>query len=268
MTKKLGKSVSGVVITMLAGTASSPGLASQPNADKHMMQVREVLGSFGKDKANLHRNFVQEGQYIEHDPTSPIGRLVLNVGEHVDSKAQVVTIIRAFSDGDFVVTQSEYSLADSFVIFDIFRFDGGHIVEHWANVQKRCAAANVSGRTQLDGPTQITDLDATDTNKASVNDYFRDVVFGARADLVSQYKNVADFRQHNCLASDLKNGAPVVKSSFTFKIQKLERTSGQGNFVLAVSTGVFNGSPTRFYDLYRLEAGKQVEHWDVLQEIK
>jgi len=31
--------------------------------------------------------------------------------------------------------------------------------------------------------------------------------------------------------------------------------------MLMMSDGVFDGQPTAFYDLYRMDAGKQVEHW-------
>jgi predicted SnoaL-like aldol condensation-catalyzing enzyme len=34
-----------------------------------------------------------------------------------------------------------------------------------------------------------------------------------------------------------------------------------------MSEGLFDGKPTAFYDLYRLEEGKQVEHWDVLETV-
>jgi predicted SnoaL-like aldol condensation-catalyzing enzyme len=34
-----------------------------------------------------------------------------------------------------------------------------------------------------------------------------------------------------------------------------------------MSDGVFDGQPTAFYDLYRMDAGRQVEHWDVLEPI-
>jgi predicted SnoaL-like aldol condensation-catalyzing enzyme len=40
-----------------------------------------------------------------------------------------------------------------------------------------------------------------------------------------------------------------------------------GNFVLLISEGLFDAKPTAFYDLYRIENGKQVEHWDVLETI-
>jgi predicted SnoaL-like aldol condensation-catalyzing enzyme len=42
---------------------------------------------------------------------------------------------------------------------------------------------------------------------------------------------------------------------------------GEGNFVLAMSEGAFAGEPTAFYDLFRIEDGTVVEHWDVLQTI-
>jgi predicted SnoaL-like aldol condensation-catalyzing enzyme len=31
--------------------------------------------------------------------------------------------------------------------------------------------------------------------------------------------------------------------------------------------GLFDAKPTAFYDLYRIENGRQVEHWDVLETI-
>ena len=34
-----------------------------------------------------------------------------------------------------------------------------------------------------------------------------------------------------------------------------------------MSEGLFDAKPTAFYDLYRIENGRQVEHWDVLETI-
>ncbi|RYF61271.1 MAG: hypothetical protein EOO27_02650 [Comamonadaceae bacterium] len=42
---------------------------------------------------------------------------------------------------------------------------------------------------------------------------------------------------------------------------------GEGNFVLLASEGEFNGAPTAFYDLFRIENGKVAEHWDVVDAI-
>jgi predicted SnoaL-like aldol condensation-catalyzing enzyme len=42
---------------------------------------------------------------------------------------------------------------------------------------------------------------------------------------------------------------------------------GEGNFVLVVDEGVFDNTPSMFYDFYRLENSMIVEHWDVIESI-
>jgi predicted SnoaL-like aldol condensation-catalyzing enzyme len=70
-----------------------------------------------------------------------------------------------------------------------------------------------------------------------------------------------DFRQHNCEGEDNKSGAQLSKPDFVFKVEKVRNILGEGNFVLVVSEGLFGDSrPTAFYDLYRLQNGKMVEH--------
>ena len=40
-----------------------------------------------------------------------------------------------------------------------------------------------------------------------------------------------------------------------------------GNYGIAVSEGSFGGAHTSYYDLFRVENGKIVEHWDVMETI-
>lgn len=47
----------------------------------------------------------------------------------------------------------------------------------------------------------------------------------------------------------------------------IHQVLAQGNFVLAVSEGTFAGVPTSYYDLWRIENGKIIEHWDVIETI-
>lgn len=42
---------------------------------------------------------------------------------------------------------------------------------------------------------------------------------------------------------------------------------GEGNFVLSISEGIFLNEDVAFYDLFRIENGKIVEHWDVIENI-
>ena len=41
----------------------------------------------------------------------------------------------------------------------------------------------------------------------------------------------------------------------------------QGNFVLAVIEVTFGGTPTSYYDMWRVKDGKIAEHWDVMETI-
>jgi predicted SnoaL-like aldol condensation-catalyzing enzyme len=45
------------------------------------------------------------------------------------------------------------------------------------------------------------------------------------------------------------------------------RFVAEGNFVLVLSEGDLPSGPTALYDLFRIENGKIVEHWDVLTPI-
>ena len=47
----------------------------------------------------------------------------------------------------------------------------------------------------------------------------------------------------------------------------IHKVLGEGDFVLVVSEGQWNGTTNAFYDLLRFENGKAVEHWDVIQPV-
>jgi predicted SnoaL-like aldol condensation-catalyzing enzyme len=52
-----------------------------------------------------------------------------------------------------------------------------------------------------------------------------------------------------------------------FQYNTIHKVIGEGNFVLTVSEGTWNGTSNAFYDLFRMENGKAVEHWDVIQPV-
>jgi len=51
------------------------------------------------------------------------------------------------------------------------------------------------------------------------------------------------------------------------KYTQIHKILGEGNFVLVLSEGYFGGEHSAFYDLYRIEEDKIVEHWDVIEAI-
>ncbi len=179
---------------------------------------------------------------------------------------------RAFADGDYVVVHTEYEFFGPKAGFDVFRFEDGLIVEHWDNLTE-ITSPNPSGHTQFDGATEITDLEKTEQNKAVVKGFIDNVLLGGQMDSVASYINPEDYRQHNSAVADGLDGFEAAMRYFAenglvMEYHKLHKVLGQGNFVLAMSEGKFGkGEHVAFYDLFRLEQGKIVEHWDVIQPI-
>jgi predicted SnoaL-like aldol condensation-catalyzing enzyme len=250
------------------GSAASSNAAG-PKERKEI--VRNFLKSF-ETGTTAPLNLVDGTKFIQHNPRvedgaeglkNLFGRLPKNIK---------VNVVRIFADGDYVVAHTEYDWAGPKVAFDVFRFENGKVVEHRDNLQERCAAPNASGRTQLDGPTDITGLDKTEANKLVVKSYWETVVLGGQGSRVAEFRSMDDFRQHSCDGEDNKSGfqmktGPFAKPGFVFKIEKVHKILGEGNFVLVMSEGLFDTKPTAFYDLYRVENGKMVEHWDVLESM-
>ena len=216
--------------------------------------------------------------YIQHNPGVPTGaEPVIQFIPALKDTGIAVETHRVFADGDLVVTHSTYDNAQAFgaptlVGIDVFRIENGKLAEHWDNLQPP-APPNASGRTMTDGPTEVTDLDQTEANKALVAEFAQAVL------IEGDFSRIADFviggdayMQHNPLFGD---GLPALGAAFeelaaqgnAIRYTKVHKIIGAGNFVLMMSEGTLGETPTAYYDLLRLENGLIVEHWDVIQEI-
>jgi predicted SnoaL-like aldol condensation-catalyzing enzyme len=88
--------------------------------------------------------------------------------------------VRAFRDGDFVFTHTQYDFFGPKVGFDVFHFEDGKIVEHWDNLAEKAKQPNRSGHTQTDGPTEAKDLDNAEANKRLVRALYEDILMKGR----------------------------------------------------------------------------------------
>ncbi|MEM8584954.1 MAG: nuclear transport factor 2 family protein [Bacteroidota bacterium] len=181
-------------------------------------------------------------------------------------------VIRSFEDGDYVITHTEYDFFGPKVGFDVFRFEDGLIVEHWDNLAE-ITPPNPSGRTQLDGNTEVVDLDKTAVNKAIVQGFVDNILLNGLFDQVATYINPEKYIQHNSQVADGLDGfgaamQEMAANGLVMEYKTVHKVLGAGNFVLTMSEGVFGqGEEVAFYDLFRLENGLIVEHWDVIQSI-
>ncbi|MGH9385447.1 MAG: nuclear transport factor 2 family protein [Vicinamibacterales bacterium] len=191
---------------------------------------------------------------------------------HLPKGSARVKTVRVFEDGDFVFTHTDYNFFGPKIGFDVFRFENGQIVEHWDNLQATPTSPNPSGRSMIDGPTVATDLDKTQANKQLVRDFLADILVNGRMDKLAGYFDQDHYVQHNPGVADGLSGLgaaleAMAKEGITMKYSAVHRVLGEGNFVLAMSEGTLGGTPTTFYDLFRVENGKIAEHWDVIEPL-
>jgi len=216
---------------------------------------------------------VNEDKYIQHNPQTQEGSEGLAaLFRRLSKTSPRVNIVRVFADGDFVFAHTEYDFARSNIGFEIFRFEDGQAVEHWDNIQQRLGP-NPSGHSMVDGPTEATDLDKTESNRELVRSFVEEVFINGKLDKLEDYVDREHFTEHNPRIGD---GASTLHAALadsvsgdgiTIQYDRIHRLLAEGNFVLSVSEGSLNGVHCSFFDLFRVSDGKLVEHWDTSDAI-
>ncbi|MEK8026850.1 nuclear transport factor 2 family protein [Pseudaquabacterium rugosum] len=258
--------------TVPSPSKSKSSLRTTAMSANHKPQVTALLKSIETGEA-APVAVINPARYIQHNLAVADGLAGFGaVLQALPKGSARVNTVRVFQDGDFVFAHTEYDFFGPKIGFDIFRFEDGRIVEHWDNLQPTPAAANPSGRTMTDGPTTARDLAHTAQNKALVASFVDDILVNGRMARIDQYIVADHYRQHNPQIADGLKGlgdalAAMAKAGVSMKYQTVHKVLGEGDFVLTVSEGEFAGKPTAFYDLFRVDAGKIVEHWDVIETI-
>ncbi|WP_434053622.1 MAG: nuclear transport factor 2 family protein [Roseibium sp.] len=258
---------------LFAGAFTSAGSSAAGKEEK--MSPNKLLLTKAMDA--LFRDFSEEdmrryytADYIQHNPSVPtgldavIGLLPVLKGAGFDYETH-----RMIEDGDLLLTHTTYSNAFAFgaetvVAFDLWRVENGRIAEHWDAIIP-LHEETASGRSQTDGMTDIVDIDKTEENKKLVEAFVREVLIGGNVGKMSDYIKDGRYDQHNPVVKDGPDALAEVLDEITNT--RIHRIVGEGNFVLTQSEGSWNGVPMAIYDLFRVENGAIVEHWDVLQEI-
>lgn len=208
---------------------------------------------------------VDQQRYIQHNPQTHEGSEGLeSLFKRLSQTNPRVNIVRAFEDGDYVFAHTEYDFSRRNIGFEVFRFEGDYAVEHWDNIQPR-RGPNPSGNSMVDGPVEATDPDRTEDNRALVRAFTQDALISRDPSAAAAYVSPA-LIQHN---PEMENGLAALQTRIGAlpHYKHLHRVLACGNFVLAVSEGDEDGRVMSLYDLYRLEAGQIVEHWDTLEKV-
>jgi predicted SnoaL-like aldol condensation-catalyzing enzyme len=226
-----------------------------------------------RDSTAIDRFFSEP--FVQHDPNIGDGLPGLRafVTELANSTTTNITIYRTVVDGDIVMLHSKYEGWPGFsgpvIAFDLFRFKDGKIVEHWGG-QTPETGPNPSGHTQVDGPTAVVGRERTEANRTLVSSFKQVVTVELRFDRVGQFIGGDHYTQH---ASKVGDGGARMQARVSGVVKPgaaqvlIPRLYiAEGNFVLAL-VEARTEPPTANYDLFRVENGKIVEHWDVLSVI-
>lgn len=197
---------------------------ARANAALEALFVEKQLSAIGEYWAD---------PYLQHNPIAKSGVAAFQsvMSGVVSSPSFSYQRLRSFAECELVVVQGRYS--GTGVIFDLFRLQGGKLVEHWDSDANQASDAA--------GPTEPTDWDQTDNNRGIVLDYLAHGSSELRA---------SDYVDHRA------------GSAATLTYATTHHVIAEGSFVFALSEGALDGAPTALYDLFRLQSGKLVEHWD------
>jgi len=234
-------------------------------------QIRALLKSIETGESGPVA-VVNEAVYIQHNPQTQEGSEGLAaLFKRLSQTSPRVNIVRAFEDGDFVFGHTEYDFASRKIGFEVFRFADGQAVEHWDNIQER-QDPNQSGHSMVDGPTEAVDLELTESNRSLVRSFVKLVLVEGNLDQLANFIDEQTFTEHN---SRIDDGVSALRSALEVEeggkrridYHRVHRVLAEGSFVLSVSEGNYAGAHCAFYDLFRLENGKVVEHWDTTEKI-
>ncbi|MDN3023367.1 nuclear transport factor 2 family protein [Streptomyces sp. S.PB5] len=266
---------------------AAPGTASVARADharpgyQKAVVERVLKGVFERGDTEVVDRFVRP-DYIQHNPSVPDGAETLKnlgVALHQQFPDAKYDIKRVISEGDLVLVHSNVVLTPGSrgtAVFDIFRFQGGKIAEHWdvgQDVPEKPADGNdmfstVSWpRTNQPGPGFLTA-----SNKKLVTTAFDQLLVKKDLSALDRYWS-SEYEQHNPNIPNGVDGAKAGLGGYFKQFPQLKvtpkRVIAEGDLV-AVHSHYVNAPGERgqaIVDLFRVRGGKIVEHWDVIQDV-
>lgn len=208
-------------------------------------------------------------KYIQHNPTVKSGKggfleMITFLKQLPKPDKPSKPFMRVISEDDFVALHFEVEFAgQKKTVLDLYRLDNGLIAEHWDAI-KDSAPSTMNGNPEVEGPINIEDKKLTDKNKSVIEKYVNQVLISRNFEQMSNYL-YSNLIQHN---PEIANGLDNLKLYYSeVFIEKVHCVIGEGNFVVTQSNGRKEGKESVFYDVYRLEKDKIIEHWSVSQSI-
>jgi predicted SnoaL-like aldol condensation-catalyzing enzyme len=176
--------------------------------------------------------------------------------------------MRGFVDGSRAFLHSYQSFGRgqvSWVCVDVFDTDDGDLITARWHVTAPVILTR-SGRSQIDGPTEIIDVARTTDNKATVVRYVEEVLVNGGWDRLDRYID-STYAEHSPHVADGLSGlqhhfAHHRHVGTPIRYRQPSVVVGCGNFVVTFANATRGSYGYQVFDIYRLCGGVIVEHWD------
>ncbi len=235
-------------------------MTAKANAiDLYMRGIRD-----GKPQEALDRNI--GAQYKQHSTGVADGKegFIAFFGPFLErNPKREMQVVRALQDGKKVFVHVYQNLNDGaaeWVTTDFFDSDDeGKIIEHWDVIGEH--GINPAGHSNIDGETEISDLDKTADNKATVAEFVQHCLINQNSAKLSDYIDTDQFVSHHPLAAAGLKGYQDALTQSKLKYDAIELMVGEGNFVAMLCRANQNGAALCQCDVFRLAEDRIVEHW-------
>ena len=278
------EAAAGLILTFLFVV---PAIANeQDEANKALVQ--RVFDEFynGRNVETLAEYMADD--LVQHNPLEPDGRVGLVDyfqkqfwDKGINMKASIKRIL---VEDDLVFTQSQWTALDqvgndwaqpSFAVGDIYRIENNKLAEHW-DVGQPVPKESVNGNSMFDGGTWHPESsEVEDANKKVVLTYFEEGINKQNLDALDEIV-AKDWIAHNPIEPNGLEGLKAVFKGFFEQTPEVhadvKRLIADGNFVVVHNHYTINKSDRgndwaqpggATFDIFRLEDGIIVEHWDI-----
>jgi predicted SnoaL-like aldol condensation-catalyzing enzyme len=222
-------------------------------SDSNRTLVATALDTLFVDKQVSAIDQYWADPYLQHNPIAQSGVATFKsiMGPLVSSPSFAFERLRTLAECELVVVQGRYS--GTGVIFDMFRIEGGKLVEHWDSDANQASDAG--------GATANPSTADTSESRTRVLAFVQSILIEKKHADASQFLT-SNFIEHRTPTASGPTALLDYLTAESITYTKVHHVIADGSFVFTLSEGARDGTPHGFYDLFRLESGQIVEHWD------
>lgn len=245
-------------VTAGGNATTHPGGTSAASCDssvsaRHRALVTKAIDELFVDKDATAIDRYWADPYYQHNPIANSGVSTFRslMGSIVSSSSFSYQRLLTLADCELAVVYGRYSQTG--VIFDMFRIRDDKIMEHWDSD---------SGQASEVGQVPALDESApSDESRQLFASFSSTVLIAGEHERADDYLS-DDYVEHHAQAATGPEAFTAYLAREDIAYTKVHHVIADGNYVFALSEGTRGTTRVGFYDLFRVEGTKFVEHWD------